>query len=151
MVTINEVLNPGESVLKHQQIDSPLGNLYLTNQRVIFLSLVQILGSDNFIPLSTIHSLRKNLGFLVIESNTEHSYLVTFFSVGGWVDAIQQASTRATSHPPTTYEPGLTPPKPSRQTSSLFEGKRCPTCQNQLVYLPKYQRHYCNTCQQYVP
>ena len=151
MATIEEVLNPGETVLKHQHIDSPLGNLYLTNQRVIFLRLVRIVGNDHFIPLASIRSLRKNLGFLEIQSDTTYSYLVTLFSAGGWVDAIQQASTQVTSSPPAAYEPGLTPPKPPSQTATLFEGQRCPTCRNQLVYLPKYQQHYCNTCQRYLP
>lgn len=132
MTKIEELLTPGEKVIKTQRriqmgagaVGMPAGDLYLTNSRLIFLhskgwSLVTpvpgaaLLGKNIITPLRDIKSVKKGLGSVKVQADKKYEFMVSAWKAGGWVDAIQQAIS-ALKQPPTP----VPPPKAQQPTTA---------------------------------
>jgi hypothetical protein len=146
LVNIDKILDPDEYVIKHQITDSPSGNLYLTNTRVIFLRFWRFLGNDNFIRLSDIQNVTKSMGYLKIKAEKEYSFMFTSLSINEWITAIKQAQQELIWND----QPGLTPRQTRTKTPPKSSSYHCPQCNRPVIYVPKYSRYYCNNCQKYV-
>jgi hypothetical protein len=170
MVKIEEMLMQGEQVTKNQGGISinfpggPVGDLYLTNMRLIFLSRKvwaiinpgSLMGQDIQIPLQSIKATKKgSLGAVEVQAEKKYLFYVSMFQNGSWVDAIQQAI-RMVQQPPyqQPYQqpqqqpyPQQYPPPPSQQPSNA--GRFCSNCGRPLEFIQQYNRWYCRTCQKY--
>ena len=146
MVKIEKVLDPREYILKQKRINSPLGYLYLTNTRVLFLRLWRFLGNDNFIPLTDIQNVTKSMSYLKIRADKEYNFMLNPQSINDWITAIKQAQQELIWKD----EPGLTPRQPRTRTPPKSSSHHCPQCSRTVIYVPKQSRYYCNNCQRYV-
>jgi hypothetical protein len=162
MGTIEDLLLPDERIVKKQEgiklenMDGmPNGNLYLTDRRLIFAysramsvfsypsQLGVFLGKDVVIQLKDIKSVKKSLlGSLKVKADREYDFIVSVVRSQGWVDAVMQGCAQATGSSPTASP--LPPPPPPMPPSQA-----CPTCGQQLTYVPQYCRWYCYTCKEY--
>jgi hypothetical protein len=132
MVKIEDLLMPGEKIVKVQEkvqignmAGTPVGDLYLTDKRLIFVhskswSVLSptapylspagvLLGKDIMIPLQDVKSVSKTvLGYVKVKADKEYQFAVSVLRSQGWVDAIMQAC--ALCRQPA---PPLPPPPPS--------------------------------------
>lgn len=126
MVKIEELLVPGETVIKKQggvtlgRGMGPSGDLFLTNTRLLFVpsrlwSLVlpdpkTLVGRRDVtqIPLQKIKAAKKSFGALKVQADKEHTFMVSVWKTGGWVDAVEQAMHTAMQPPtPTPAQPPI--------------------------------------------
>lgn len=156
MVKVEELLMSDEKIVKQQgKIQAgnmpgiPVGDLYLTNKRLIFLhskgwSLLTptpggaLFGKDITIPLQDIKEVKKSFGgTLKVQADKEYQFLVTVWNAQGWVDAVLQTCALI---PPPVGEQTSTP----AQTPSPSQGKRsfCVNCGSQLRSGDKF----CSSC-----
>lgn len=137
MTKIEELLKPGENVIKKQGgvtvgkgvAGMPSGDLILTNMRLIFLHrkrwallspipAASLMGKDIQIPLRNIKTVDKSLGNLKIKASTpttplkEYQFATSVWHASGWVDAIRQ--TLRTPSNPSTYLPPQHQPQPQQ-------------------------------------
>lgn len=165
---IEELLTPGESVIKKQSGvmfgGMPTGDLYLTNRRLIWLHKKRwglllpgaLVGKDVQIPLQNISMVSKGrLGTLKIQADKEYSFSVSVWNTGGWVDAVQQVM--RSSSQPSAYPPSYSqtppyrhtpPPPPPPPTNAA--GRFCPNCGHPAEFVQQYNRWYCRTCNRYL-
>lgn len=124
MVKIEELLVPGETVIKKQggitlgRGIGPTGDLLLTNTRLLFIpsrlwALVlpdpkTLVGKGDVtqIPLQKIKAASKSFGALKVQADKDYSFMVSVWHTGGWVDAVEQAM-RATIQPSTPAHPSV--------------------------------------------
>jgi len=158
MVRIEEVLEPGEVILKSQGNTqagrgfSPYGSLYLTNKRIIFIPKIlfsvaigsyEALWKRGFvsIPLASIRNVKSSFGAVIIEADRKYTYSVGVFKTKEWVNAINGALIRVQSQgarePPVTRVPlssqssvpqGWVRITPSREPVNSSEVRFCPNC-----------------------
>lgn len=166
MVRIEEILTPGERIIKVQEkitlgnkAGTPMGDLYLTDRRLIFLhskawSMLSpvgpyispagaLLGKTVAIQLQDIRSVSKNvLGYLKVQTDTEYQFNVSFVRTKEWVETIQQAiqSSRQAPMPPPPPPPTQSPtfPQPPRPPASA--NAFCTRCGNLLGPQDKFCR-----------
>jgi hypothetical protein len=143
---INKILGLEEQILKQQRIDAPLGNLYLTNTRILFIRLGKFLGSDTSITLSDIQNVTKSMSYLKIRADKEYNFMCNPWSISDWITEIKKAQQELIWK----NEPGLTPSQPITRTPPKSSSHYCPQCNRPVIYVPKYSRYYCNNCQRYV-
>jgi hypothetical protein len=156
MVTIEALLAPQETVLKQEYVHIGLlhaGDLYLTTMRVLFFYRTWGKFDDYLsIPLTTIRQVRKRWASLIITAAQDYTFTLTVWAVQPWVDAITAARHTAQTAPrQPASQNGLTAPAPIRRTPPQSGGLTCPTCGRTPVFVSRYGRYYCNTCQQYLP
>ena len=156
MVKIEELLMPDEKVVKQQgKIQAgnmpgmPVGDLYLTNKRLVFLhskgwSLLTptpggaVMGKDIMISLQDVKSVKKGFaGTLKVQADKEYQFSVTVWNAQGWVNAVLQACALI---PPPVGEQTST----SAQTPNPSQGKKsfCANCGTQLRSGDKF----CSSC-----
>ena len=160
MVKIEDVLLPDEKIVKTQekiQLGSgagmPVGDLYLTNKRLIFIhskswSLLSpspaagiLLGKNVAIPLQDVKSVKKNfLGYLKVRSDKEYQFMVSAWKSQGWVDAVQQACSQNLQMPPPPPPDPLQ--GPTFATAETSTSRFCPHCGKQL----KPDDNFCRNC-----
>jgi hypothetical protein len=155
MVTIETVLAPTETVIKHEYVHQGMihaGDLYVTTTRVLFLYRTWGKSDDYLsIPLSTIRQVRRRWASLIITAEQEYNFTMTLWSVQSWVDAITSARQTAQAAPrQPVAQDGLTAPGPIRRTPPQSSSVTCPTCGRTPVFVSRYGRYYCNTCQKYL-
>lgn len=157
MGKIEDILHHDEKVIKKQskiqytsKTGMPIGDLYLTNKRLLFLvsrgwSLLSLTPSGSLtgknisIPLENINKVEKgSLGSLKVEADKQHVFSVNVFRASGWVDAILQAST--TQPPQFTQSKTQQPisPSPNQARKNNF----CSNCGLSL----KLGGKFCSNC-----
>lgn len=166
MVKIEEILMQGERVVKVQEkitlgnkAGMPMGDLYLTDRRLIFLPSKALsilspvapyvspagafLGKTVVIQLQDIRSVSKNvLGYLKVQTDTEYQFNVSFVRTKEWVETIQQAiqSSRQAPVPPPPPPPTQSPNFPQPPTPPTSENAFCTRCGNLLGSEDKFCR-----------
>jgi hypothetical protein len=160
MVSIGELLIPGEVVLKKQSgvglgigVWSRTGDLFLTDKRILFL---QTFGENIIIDLQNVRLVHKgSTGSIVIQADKEHIFAVTIFQNGAWVDEINTAIYSLQRFPQQPSPPFQTSPQqqtppiplpPPQQANPL----RCPSCGRPADFIHQYNRWYCHLCQRYI-
>ena len=157
MVKIEELLIPGEAVIKKQggitlgRGIGPTGDLFLTNSRLLFVpsrlwALVlpdpkTLVGRRDVtqIPLQKIKAARKSFGALKVQADQEYTFMVSVWKTGGWVDAVEQAMHAAMEPPAPAQPPPETPTIPTVAEKAVTEKEivrekevivkiRCPYC-----------------------
>jgi len=136
MVNIEELLMPGERVIKKQRIDVPTGNLYLTNNRLLFLRLGKLWGRDIQIPLQNIKKVWKSFVSLKVQADKEYDFMVNVQHADGWINAIREAHS-------------MLQQVPTSQSQPSTHRRHCNSCGGPLVFISKYNRYYCNNCRKY--
>ena len=124
MVKIEELLVPGETVIKKQggvtlgRGMGSTGDLFLTNTRLLFVpsklwAVVlpdpkTLVGRRDVIqiPLQKIKVAKKSFGALKVQADKEYTFMVSVWKTGGWVDAVEQAM-RTAIQPPTPAQSPL--------------------------------------------
>lgn len=153
MVKIEELLTPGERVIKKkrgvmvEKGGRGTGDLYLTNTRLLFINKKRwallapiyvgaLTAKDIQIPLQNITTVKKSWGRLKVQADKEYSF--SGLRAGGWVDAVQQAM-RMPMHPP-AYPRAPQPQAPaySQPTVRRF----CPNCGRPV----KPEERFCGNC-----
>ncbi len=158
MVGIDELLTPGEVVIKTQgRVMSDIyldevGTLFLTNKRLLFLRTFG--GNIIIIDLQNIRSVSKgSAGSITIQADKEYFFGVTIFQRGAWIDAINtaiysfQRFPQQPSPPFQTSQQQQTPPLPPPQQANPL---RCPSCGRPADFIHQYNRWYCHLCQKYI-
>lgn len=153
MAKIEELLTPGEKVIKKQgritvgnMAGMPSGDLYLTNRRILFLhskgwSLLSpapgaaLMSKNVIIPLQDIKSVKKGFGSLKVQAEKEYEFMVSVWKAGGWVDAVQQAIRT----PSSTHQPHTHPRTPKSQPAPI---RFCTNCGSPL----KPEDKFCGNC-----
>ena len=159
MGKIEDILHHDEKIIKKQskiqytsKTGMPIGDLYLTNKRLLFLvsrgwSLLSITPSGSLtgknlaIPLEQIHSVEKgSLGSLKVEADKLHVFSVSVFKASGWVDQILQATSL---QPPQITQPP--PPSTQTQPPASQQTARNNYCSNCGLSL-KPSAKFCSNC-----
>jgi hypothetical protein len=167
LTNIEEVLMPGENVIKKQSGvmlggPGPAGDLHLTNRRLIFLNkkrwslvsfnpLGSLLGKDILLPLENIREIATTFNGIKVQADKAYQFAVGRFGKREeWANAIQQEKHKM-QYPP-TQQPSLgpmrtpPPPPPPPNKSSRF----CPSCGKPAEFINQYNRWYCRSCQRYL-
>ena len=160
MVGIDELLTPGEVIIKTQRrvmfdiYAGDVGTLFLTNKRLLFLRMFG--GNNIIIYLQNIRSVSKgSAGSLSIQADRDYSFGVTIFQRGAWIDAVNTAIYSLQRFPHQSSPPFQTsqqqqtpplPPPPPQQANPL----RCPSCGRLADFIQQYNRWYCHLCQSYI-
>ena len=161
MAKLEEMLGPDERVLKTQGKISmmsapgfPVGDLHLTNKRLIFLLSrgwtavltfpgAAIMSHDVILPLEEIKSVSKEGRLppvLRIRANKVYDFNPSVFRIDEWVDAILQASALS--------PPSAPPPESPMQYRSApayaqpADQKFCSSCGNPL----RTENRFCSNC-----
>ncbi len=169
MVKIDDLLEPDEKVLKRQHginagrgIMAPLGTLYLTNKRVIFIpnKLLTLMFSDIYtgmntllkkglhvIPLNEIKNVKSSFGAVVIEADKKYTYTVTVWKTKGWVNAINQAIAEMTTKPKKATSTPKIKPKTKRSTTKRTRKTKTTTKPTRTTKTEEtIEFHYCPNC-----
>ena len=155
MGKIENILHHDERVIKKQgkinyssKAGMPVGDLYLTNKRLIFMvsrgwSFFSIspsgalTGKDVSIPLEQINKVEKgSLGDLKVQADKLHIFSVTVFKASGWLDAILQATS---TQPPQFTQPQTPTSTPTPQVGT---NNFCSNCGLSLKPAAKF----CSNC-----
>jgi uncharacterized paraquat-inducible protein A len=163
MVKIEELMTPGEVVIKKQEgvtmmtgeMGMPTGDLFLTNTRLMHIpgslwALVlpdpkTLLRTRGFIQilLQDIKTVDKSIGYLKVKADKEYNFAVSLWQVNDWVDQIQKAKS-ATISPRTQSQrhqssAGPVPQMPATQS----EKKRyCFNCGSPV----RQEAQFCESC-----
>jgi hypothetical protein len=157
MGKIETILQHDEKVIKKQskiqytsKVGMPVGDLYLTNKRLLFLvsrgwSLLSITPSGSLtgknlaIPLDEINMVTKGtLGSLKVEADKVHVFSVSVFKASGWVDSILQA----TSLKPPSFEQTPNPQPTTSVSKPVGKNNFCSNCGLSL----KPGAKFCSNC-----
>lgn len=157
MVKIEELLTPGESVIKKQggitlgRGIGPTGDLVLTNMRLLFIpsrlwALVipdpkTLFGRGDAIEiaLNDIKVTKKSWGALKVQAEKEYEFMVSVWNTGGWVDALQKA---IRSPPPIRSQTPAPPQAPTIPSASRPTRRFCPNCGGSV----KTEAKFCESC-----
>lgn len=157
MVKIEELLKPGESVIKRQggvtlgRGIGPTGDLVLTNMRLLFIpsrlwaSVIPdpktLFGRKDAIEIA-LHDIKltkKSLGALKVQAEKKYEFMVSVWNTGGWIDALQQA---IRSPPPTRTQTSAPPQAPPPPSASRPTRRFCPNCGSPV----KPEAKFCENC-----
>ena len=162
MVEIEELMAPGEQVLKKQagvtlmtgDVGMPTGDLFLTNTRLMLIpsslwALVlpdpkTLLRTRGFIQISLqdVKSVEKSFAYLKVKANKEYNFAVSLWHVNNWVNAMQKAMSTPvlpTSHPQTQQS---VTEQIQQQTSQPGKRRFCYKCGSPVQ--PEAQ--FCESC-----
>ena len=156
MGKIEDLLLSGERVIKNQKkivvgsmVGMPAGDLYLTNQRLIFLcsrvwsllspgGVAAATGRTVVIPLEEIKSVKKGFGSVKVQSNKEYEFKVSVIRANEWVDSILEAS--ALSSPSSSQIPPAQ--SPTLNEAQTVGHNFCNICGRPL----KPEDRFCSNC-----
>ncbi|RLF13555.1 MAG: hypothetical protein DRJ66_07630 [Thermoprotei archaeon] len=172
MVKIEELLEPDERIIKKQGSVTrgrgafgPIGTLYLTNKRVIFLpsklmtaafsadiiSTIKTLANKGLqvIPLDEIENVKSSFGAVVITAGGKtYTYTVSVWKTKGWVNAINQAIAEmsAISEPEIPVSIPKTKARARKRTSRRSRRKKSSTTQRAQTRSSTREMRYCPNC-----
>jgi hypothetical protein len=157
MIKIEELLTPGESVIKKQggvtlgRGIGPTGDLVLTNMRLLFIpsklwALVipdpkTLFGGGDAIEiaLQDIKVTKKSWGALKVQAEKKYEFMVSVWSTDGWIDALQQV---IRSPPPIRSQTPAPPQAPPTPSASTPMRRFCPNCGSPV----KPEAKFCESC-----